>query len=574
MTQIPYSSTMFSFFSSSSSHHPRAHAAITRHAAAVAMGPSRALTSHLRSYFFRCYDGTCTHPRATFLFDAALLLLAAVLVVIAVWFALMPEPISGVAISMHARPLLAAAPTPIRVVARSVDGLTHTNVRLRWHLPPGAQVLSAEPPLLADGTMFLGTVESGDEIAAHVVVRLFAMEHTEVPFGFSVQYDGDGVGRQGFFGLERRQIEGSALTADVPDAFRMPGVVPRGAVVPIRIENTTDTEMPFVHVGFRETWSHAESQIVLGDLASKEVRWIFVPVEATPAGAEGEAPPEEIWLEWTVGAASRDVSSNAWQSRIVAVESVPSVSGDVVADAEQPISLEWTDLPGETTVLAVHPPSSNEALRFIVSPSAPFMSLPAVAARAGGNHEWLVAPQLIDASGAAVLGSATIGASPMALPFSTQVRYTSTGGDQLGVGPEPPQIGLETRYWVFWTVGPLREAVRDLVVRTTLPPGVRATGNVTAADGGTVAADDRTVRWDLPLLGGDGGVAKPEATVGFEIQVTPTLRDLGSLLPLVGTSTAIARDLQTPLRFEAISAPQTSWLPEYIGERERGVVVE
>jgi hypothetical protein len=153
------------------------------------------------------------------------------------------------------------------------------------------------------------------------------------------------------------------------------------------------------------------------------------------------------------------------------------------------------------------------------------------------DDRWLAAPVRTE-NGVRTLGPGALGTYVGSFPFSAEARYTSPAGDQLGIGPDPPRVGEQTKYWVFWHVGPIQNAMQNLAVETTVGDRVTLTGNVALPDGGSSSISGRTIRWTVPTLGSDAGNA--DASFGFEIAAMPRAGDEGSGLNLIGPSKATA----------------------------------
>jgi hypothetical protein len=172
--------------------------------------------------------------------------------------------------------------------------------------------------------------------------------------------------------------------------------------------------------------------------------------------------------------------------------------------------------------------------------------IPATAAGETPQQQWFAAPVLTRANGDRILGPATFGVFTGAFPLSAEVRYLTDAGDQVGMGPHPPRAGEETRYWMFWNLGPVQGTLRDVHVQTTISDGARLTGSIAVPDGGSSSIFGQTIQWSLPEIGSDTGVS--EALFGFEISLTPTERDVVvGHIPLSGVVEATAVDADSGL---------------------------
>lgn len=118
--------------------------------------------------------------------------------------------------------------------------------------------------------------------------------------------------------------------------------------------------------------------------------------------------------------------------------------------------------------------------------------------------------------------------------------YTSPQGDQLGIGPVPPIVGIPTKYWIFWDVVPGGD-FRDVALSAKLPSGITLTGEKTVLSGElSYQSDNRLVVWKLPIIKpGEGN------RVGFEVQLIPTEDQVGEVLTLIEAGRVFGSDILT-----------------------------
>jgi hypothetical protein len=550
---------------------------VASHTALVSLGPARALSSHLRHIYRRKYEGRHRYAEFVFGFDVVLIGTIIALAALVISFWIQPVRPPSLALTYNSQPLVAGSPVAFEAHISTADGVAHHNVRMQWLLPPGAEILRSQPTLNADGSMYLGDVKPGQEMISLVVVRLFQPAGSDAGIGFSL-YSRDGLVDQELTGLEHKTVAQSSLTANVVPEFKADAVAPEGVVIPIEITNPTDLQLPFVRIDVTGPKQDRVTSQSLGTLQSHETRFVFIPL----GSVSGEAS-----LSWTVFSEAREMSRGSWKAKVGAAD-FPVVRGEIVSEPDKPTSVKVDIRKGETgtnpSLLAVHPLLDHPIQVFNLSgislavPTSTIVSIPSFHRTTGTSHEFLVAFTRTAANGSRELGPAVMGSVRVGIPFSTQVRYTSSAGDQLGVGPNPPRAGFETRYWVFWELGPVSETVKNVSVQTELPAGVRTTGNVSAADGGTWQLGTRDVTWTLPSLGPEvdvvsGSSGPAQAVFGFEILVKPGQGDVGQTLQLVGTSTASGVDPHTGLYLQSEDGQKTSVLPEDSGSVGAGIVL-
>ncbi len=134
-----------------------------------------------------------------------------------------------------------------------------------------------------------------------------------------------------------------------------------------------------------------------------------------------------------------------------------------------------------------------------------------------------------DGTGQQVTSKGKLVESPITTPirFESFVRYQTEGGDQIGRGPVPPEIGEETTYWVFWHVGGTTNDLNNVRIEATLPTDVRFTGRQTVSQNGSVDYDQQThsVIWTSNSISPTLSPTSKIVGAAFELGITPTAVD-------------------------------------------------
>lgn len=113
---------------------------------------------------------------------------------------------------------------------------------------------------------------------------------------------------------------------------------------------------------------------------------------------------------------------------------------------------------------------------------------------------------------------------------NVSARYYSEQGDQLGVGPLPPAVGMATNYWLFLEFNNSGNKLKDFVLTAELPDNVYFSGNKRVLDGSLNYAEiGKRVIWEISEI--EGGINKYRANL--EIIFIPEQEDLGKVVDLV-----------------------------------------
>lgn len=107
---------------------------------------------------------------------------------------------------------------------------------------------------------------------------------------------------------------------------------------------------------------------------------------------------------------------------------------------------------------------------------------------------------------------------------SAETRYFTNDGDQLGIGPMPPVVGKETKFWIFVTIENTTSKVNDVAFSARIPANISWTGKSSVSQGQDVSfnAGSRTVSWKAQSLS-----AHANAGIYMEVAFTPGPGDVG-----------------------------------------------
>ena len=110
--------------------------------------------------------------------------------------------------------------------------------------------------------------------------------------------------------------------------------------------------------------------------------------------------------------------------------------------------------------------------------------------------------------------------------------YYSAEGDQIGVGPLPPEVDMATKYWIFFEVNNNGNDLENLTVSADLSEAAVWTDrkNLLAGELSHGEIGGRVI-WKLDEVNKDPNWSKYKA--GFEVGIIPETRDIGQVLPLL-----------------------------------------
>ncbi len=161
------------------------------------------------------------------------------------------------------------------------------------------------------------------------------------------------------------------------------------------------------------------------------------------------------------------------------------------------------------------------------------------------------------------------------LTLSSDARYYMDATTVVGSGPVPPVVGKTTTYRAIWYVTNTTSDATTMVVSARLPNSVLWTGKNLARDAGDLNFDPgtRLISWTLNTLPAGTGSRLPALTARFDLSITPTAEQVGTIPVLMETSTAIATDAFTTKSLSSPAATITTAIPNDPKDANQGTVV-
>ncbi|HNS33847.1 MAG TPA: hypothetical protein PKG83_01315 [bacterium] len=123
-------------------------------------------------------------------------------------------------------------------------------------------------------------------------------------------------------------------------------------------------------------------------------------------------------------------------------------------------------------------------------------------------------------------------------------RYYSDQGDQIGIGPLPPQVGQTTKYWVFISLSDYFNDLENITIKAELGPNVALTGKQSASASSGLINAGRQITWQIDqarILGSEPA----NVGVAAEVALTPQKEQIGANAILLQNISLSATDAST-----------------------------
>ena len=129
------------------------------------------------------------------------------------------------------------------------------------------------------------------------------------------------------------------------------------------------------------------------------------------------------------------------------------------------------------------------------------------------------------------------------LVFKAFARYYTAEGDQLGVGPLPPQAGQTTKYWIFLSLENCCNDAKDIAITARLPKNVSLTDKTSTTEDQGIKYDEnsREISWKISKIKAPSNFFPSVGSV-FEIALTPSAEQAGQTALLLENIRLTAMD--------------------------------
>lgn len=177
-----------------------------------------------------------------------------------------------------------------------------------------------------------------------------------------------------------------------------------------------------------------------------------------------------------------------------------------------------------------------------------------------------------------VSSKSAVVSAPITTPvvFESFGRYATDSGDQLGRGPLPPRVGIQTKYWVFWHVGGTINELQNVRVEGTLGSNVVYTGKQSSSQNSGVEYDaaTNTISWETTSIEPSLSPTSKIVGVAFELSITPDSSMVGTSPDLLYDIRITGTDGRTDAFVSRSGSTITTNLPNDLMAAGKGVVEE
>lgn len=152
---------------------------------------------------------------------------------------------------------------------------------------------------------------------------------------------------------------------------------------------------------------------------------------------------------------------------------------------------------------------------------------------------------------------------------SATAYYHNLRGDQLGLGPIPPIVGIPTSYFVFFEIANLGNNLNNFVLSANLAKGVELTNNLSLLAGAyNYDEDNHRIIWQVNTISQKGG----NYQAAFELKVIPQMKDLDKNLDLITSLVYSYQDNLTKKQISGSLAAIDNSLPFDLINKNQGKV--
>ena len=131
-------------------------------------------------------------------------------------------------------------------------------------------------------------------------------------------------------------------------------------------------------------------------------------------------------------------------------------------------------------------------------------------------------------------------------------------------GPLPPRVNQTTTYTVHWVVSNYSNDIDNVVVKTILPEGIGWLNKKAGSGAATLEYNDRTneLTWNIGKLLSGVGVLLDSHEVIFQVSLTPSVKNVNTVMSVIGDSNLTAEDTFTGTNITAMAPALKTNMPD------------
>lgn len=142
-------------------------------------------------------------------------------------------------------------------------------------------------------------------------------------------------------------------------------------------------------------------------------------------------------------------------------------------------------------------------------------------------------------------------------------------------GPIPPKVGSATTYTINWEIKNYFSDAKNVKVKAILPQNIKLTGKIMPEDESSNFSYDsgsREIVWSVGDILAGTGVRGDPATLSFQILLTPSVSQKGSVAPLIGQVQISGENQFTETTITATDSAVTTALPDDFSNSGGGII--
>lgn len=131
-------------------------------------------------------------------------------------------------------------------------------------------------------------------------------------------------------------------------------------------------------------------------------------------------------------------------------------------------------------------------------------------------------------------------------------------------GPLPPKVNQTTTYTIHWLISNYSNDLDNVIVKTILPEGIGWLNKKAGSGAATLEYNDRTneLIWNIGKISAGTGVLLDSYEVIFQVALTPSIKNVNTVMPVIGDSNLTALDTFTGINITAMAPALRTDMPD------------